>query len=339
MKIIERINFIGPIQYAVLCSILVLWCSAFAYPPLDCNSIAPGFIPIPKNEDLGTYNFCVMQFEARASKVHNQNTNVNSYEIKINGCRRRSSGAPGSEDCILSHIPVSTPIGLPWTNIHRNNAIQKCQQLNDEYQLPKNSELVFDLISNEEWQAIARNIEAQNTNWSTAGMRGQWCLNQGNNGRDTFCSYNGDDPEQGDNPKARHILSNGEFIYHVSGNVSEWVKGRNVYKGKEGGRPMSIYKYRDSLLRLSPKYSYFHCDKLNSFCGLGYYMRGKGAPRRAIIRGGYSRDGYSGVFSVNLSFGPLISFYSVGFRCVLRPRVSRLQDDPGHVKISLPPQN
>ena len=50
---------------------------------------------------------------------------------------------------------VSTAKGLPWVNITRDEAVAECKKLGKNY----------DLITNAEWQTIARDIELVNKNW------------------------------------------------------------------------------------------------------------------------------------------------------------------------------
>ena len=72
--------------------------------------------------------------------------------------------------------------------------------------------------------SIARNIEEQDENLS-AGKTGVGCLFRGNVGVDDACSYDNDGTDEGSgrDSTAKHILSNGEEIYDVGGNVFEWV--------------------------------------------------------------------------------------------------------------------
>ena len=295
---------------------------------LNCDSF-PGFIPVPGDAVLNTKNFCVMQFEAKAFKDSNENMQVDAKEIRKNGCNGKNpyciNGTHnwGLED----HIAVSVPQGKPWRLINRNNAISKCQELNDVYSISKDSGIEFDLISNDEWQSIARNIEMQNENWSGKKV-GQGCLKQGNSGtKNKMCGYNsGDSPERGARKKARHILSNKEYIYHFAGNVWEWVKGNNPFKQSKN---RYIYKLSgQKKYHYGPQGDYDDdsCNKSNNYCGLGYGYFGSGD---AILRGGswwwdlnrttLHDAGSAGVFATGLDHGPMMSssiFF--GFRCVLR---------------------
>ncbi len=109
---------------------------------------------------------------------------------------------------------ISQAASAPWVSISQVDAKAECAALGAKY----------DLISNPEWLALAKDIEAQDINWS-GGSVGSGCLSRGNNGVDDACGYDGADPEfgAGRDPKAKHTLSNGEEIYDLSANVSEWT--------------------------------------------------------------------------------------------------------------------
>jgi hypothetical protein len=108
-------------------------------------------------------------------------------------------------------VPTSTGNGLPWTNISQLDAIQKSKDAG------------YHLITNWEWMAIARDIEQVPENW-TGGAVGSGMVKRGNVGITDDGSYDGANPETGIlNDKAKLKLSNGEEIYHFSGNVWEWV--------------------------------------------------------------------------------------------------------------------
>ncbi|MBT4790958.1 MAG: hypothetical protein HON90_05265, partial [Halobacteriovoraceae bacterium] len=96
----------------------------------------------------------------------------------------------------------------------------------------------YTLISNSQWQTIARNIEAVASNWD-GGVIGTNNLNTGHSDNDpaaicdatqeyinTDCSNSGS--EVGFKQKRTHTLSNTEVIWDFSGNVSEWVIDTNT---------------------------------------------------------------------------------------------------------------
>ena len=66
-------------------------------------------------------------------------------------------------------LAVSGPQGLPWVMISRDHAIMACKDMGDKY----------DLISNDEWQSLARNIESVSANWDQGFVGSAGGLNQG----------------------------------------------------------------------------------------------------------------------------------------------------------------
>ena len=113
----------------------------------------------------------------------------------------------------------------PSVSINKADAISECTELGTGY----------NLISNTQWQTIARNIELVPSNWEN-GVIGQDKLNTGHSDNNptsicdasvvnvtTNCSTLDTDFKQ----KRTHTLSNLEVIWDFSGNVNEWVKDDN----------------------------------------------------------------------------------------------------------------
>ena len=159
-----------------------------------------------------------------------------------------------------------------------------------------------------------KNIESQEDNWLNVGG-GSGCLKQGNNGNhDDGCGYGEGKPEAGKSSKASHVLSNGELIYHFSGNVREWVQDDMNETWTTGS---DSYAYDSDWELFAPARKSYSCNKANHFCGLGYSSLS--AKAGAIVRGGSWSDGdHAGVFATFLYTGPSNSSPEKGFRCVLR---------------------
>lgn len=151
----------------------------------------PGWIPIG--------NRCVMQYEAKA-KVKN-GTALIACDTTNNIC------SPNT------HEAVSAPGVIPWTYITQDDAIKACQNIGAH------------LMTNAEWMAIAMNIEKVDENWHSG------VLKQGKTGEDiSYISYGGAGLDTGNPTLATLKLTNGQEIYHFSGNVAEWVDDRVVCK-------------------------------------------------------------------------------------------------------------
>lgn len=249
-----------------------------------------------------------------------------------------SVGAP-DDFCVMKYEakddgsgnPISTDIGVPWVNINQADAKAKCQSLG----------LNYDLISNPEWMAIARNIENVALNW-TGGSVGSGCLKRGNIGGANPCTggdsgYDGLNPESGTgrNSLASLTLNNDEVIWDLSGNVFEWadwtlggVLSTNIaqidrpYVNSDSGPVLSWRELSDIDIFsvLAPAKSILPSNpNFDSSYGVGRYFSGTGiggAPRY----GGIWADGANaGVFALSLREASTSTLGHVGFRCVLRP--------------------
>ena len=216
-------------------------------------------------------------------------------------------------------VATSQAAGTPWVNIDRNNARTQCSNLGTGYSL----------ITNAQWQTIARNITEVAANWSGKAV-GSGALNRGHsdNSPASALQASADDTEAcfgtdqtcsntvWHDQRRTHVLSNGEVIWDFAGNVWEWV-------------------YDDyNTLGVSPAISsgWNECNTLSEtnralFCpsngtwtsaqGIGQI---RGGSAGAVLRGGRWDGGtYAGVFLAHLDHGPTYSSTSVGFRCVFVP--------------------
>ena len=273
------------------------------------NFICPAnFVGVPSLQDYTTHSFCVMKYEAKKDGSGNA---------------------------------VSQAAGPPWANINRDDSITKCTDLGGKY----------DLITNDEWQSIARNIEFVGSNWATGSVGNAGGLNTGHSDG----VPNGPQPANSDDNEAchatgqicnsntwnsqrrTHTLSNGEVVWDIATNVSEWVKdnsdttdgyGHNRFMslltdarhpnlGTLSGGTMTIE--RKARGHFGPSGDY---EILNSYPhgGLGY---GAINSKNNLFGSGISRGGITGaiqegVFSVALiPVSHSNTFY--GFRCVYHP--------------------
>ena len=231
-----------------------------------------------------------------------------------------------------SNGAVSQADDLPWSNIFKADAILGCTTLGSGY----------DLITNDEWQTLARNIELVASNWNgnTVGSIGG--LNRGhsdNSPASLIAASDDDSPcfdtEQScdattwDREKRTHTLSGGEVIWDVGGNVAEWVKDENT----------SIYGARAYLVdvtRTSHRNSFSLSGGITTTSRLAkdqfgptgdYPSQGSGDNRGlgyaylhrdlGVVRGGsFLQFAYAGVFTTSLSFNSSSRSNQIGFRCV-----------------------
>ena len=236
---------------------------------------------------------------------------------------------------------ISHPEGSPYVNISQNGSILKCKDSG------------YELVTNDEWQSMARNAEGVPSNWGGGAIGSKGGLNQGHTltvhvpprplaahsddnkacwGTRASCNR-----KVWNNQKRTHTLSNGEVIWDVSGNVFEWVKDRNSVSVRYGDdSPMSqvTLKSHPTKGRLSggttttertakdqfgPHGDYTGLSSF-PFGGLGYgllnYNKG------VILRGGGLSTGptEAGLFHASLNEGTAEE--RVGFRCVYHPKAS-----------------
>jgi len=216
---------------------------------------------------------------------------------------------------------VSTTTGTPWTTIDRPTARSKCQALGAGY----------DMISNDQWQTIARNIAGIGSNWSDSYVGGGE-LSRGHSdispasalaaGADTDpCYLTGQtcSTSTWNSQRRTHTLSNGNVIWDFAGNVWEWVTNdSSASNGADGF--ISTMSAGD---RRQTRYgavigTICGTSSVSPYCGMGYgyfnYTAG------AILRGGYRGDqAYAGVFMVSLVNAPTFTSANLGFRCVFVP--------------------
>jgi hypothetical protein len=90
----------------------------------------------------------------------------------------------------------------------------------------------YHLVRDREWVVVANNIANVAANWNSSVV-GVGSLKIGNNGVDSSVSYNSaTDPDTGiSNSTAQLVLSTGESVWHLSGNVWEWTDG-SVFEDK-----------------------------------------------------------------------------------------------------------
>lgn len=265
------------------------------------------YLPVGPNADVGVSEaFCIAK-----------------YEMKDDG----SSNA------------VSQSAATPWASITRDDngptpgAITRCRNIGTGY----------DLISNAQWQAAAREIELATTsgsatNWSNGSTAGANALNRGHSDSspnnalaasvDSDPCFGTSNPSCSDSSnsdftqKRTHTLAEGGTIWDFAGNVWEWVGG-DITTGPpfEGIlAPISQQPWLTALNRPEKwgPFGTYTSKSSGEFGGLGYgYMNGSSG---AILRSGSWNFGTDcGAFATNLLNPPLASTVLIGFRCVSEP--------------------
>lgn len=249
-----------------------------------------GYVSAKGNSDLGVNSFCVMKYEASISN--------------------------GSAVSVESLAPAG--------GVSPTNAKNYCTSITDV-----NFNGSFDLISNPEWIALAREIENDGRNWS-GGEVGNGCLFRGNSGVTDACSYDGANPEFGSNrnSKARHFLESNEEIWDLSANYWEMVDftlGGSLEAAPSSCGTQDVWHALTDVPTLCPLFNtsdftpsvttYSTATGHGSYYG-GYYN----APGGYIGRGGHYGHGvHAGLYTFNTYFLASDDWSPQGFRCVYRP--------------------
>ena len=289
---------------------------------LACPS---GWVWVPGDHLFGTNDFCVMKYEA---KYDCTGDGVGDTATACNAPADSGLGLDWRDVAQDSSKVVSTADGAPIVYITHTQAVSAC---------PSGTHL----ITNAEWMTIARNAASLASNWangvigSTVASGGG--LKRGNVGITDSVSYDGTDPEYGTgrDVKAKLVLSNGQEIWDISGNVWQHVRRDeddtltpqnrqpglgDVCDDAAGtgcwGEFTDITDYRDLTYDIIRPFD----SALNANYGVGRiwtYGDGETATTdRVFLRGGNWTDGSNaGVFTLDLVWVTSSQGDDVGFRC------------------------
>lgn len=146
-------------------------------------------------------------------------------------------------------VAVSKTTGFPWVNIGNSAASSACQSAGAR------------LISNTQWQTVARNAENVAENWS-GGSVGQGAMAQGHNDNNppNTLDNNASDSEPyygtgnsavqavgtGWEQKRTHQLSNGEIVWDFSGNIWQWVSDSLLPSPAPSGSAWNWIEFSDT---------------------------------------------------------------------------------------------
>ncbi len=192
-------------------------------PPVVAPACPTGFSAVAANSSLSTSAFCVAKFEMKAAL--NDGTDVVDTATAI-------------LDASL-HVPESRASGVPWVKINLATARTECASMGSGYRLIK-------LL---EWEALARELETQNANWSNGSVGSGFLLGGHSDGAIAadavasglavtgfllLSSAAGDGfdgtGQAGATPsdaaflqKRKMVLSSGGEVWDIAGNAREWV--------------------------------------------------------------------------------------------------------------------
>jgi len=280
------------------------------------NNANGDWILVPGDPDFGTGGaFYAMKYEAKydSSGDGQGNTAVEASAVANSGL-----GLDYRDLTFDSAKVVSTANGAPIVHITQTQAISACPT-------------GYHLITNDEWMTIARNVEAQTANWadgvigSTVAAGGG--LYRGNVGEATSVGYNAStDPDYGTgrDEKAKLVLSNGNEVWDLSGNVWDWTSGTIMGVDKPVGNPSAwvewttVTDFNGTGVGNGDSDDYLPSNNTwNADHGVGRYYQGSASGGPYAFRRGarWGDTAYAGVFAVSLAGTPANQNYSLGFRC------------------------
>ncbi|MDD4664923.1 MAG: hypothetical protein PHW48_03180 [Candidatus Pacebacteria bacterium] len=228
---------------------------------------------------------------------------------------------PFGNRCVMQYearevegIATSQAEQNPWKYISQINAKKECEKINAH------------LITNAEWMALARDIEAQDENW-TGGAVGKGVLKRGNVGnvpggyKGPDLIYNEAEANRPSTSLARLVLSNGESIWDLSGNIWEFVDN-TIAKDDLPSNSNDWVDFSNALFHEIhlPEAELVPLKAIDPALGSGklhYGYERNGNDPRVFIRGGlYANDEGGGVFALALLSEPWAHHVDFGFRCV-----------------------
>ena len=261
-------------------------------PSISCPT---GYILVPGNSILGTEDFCVMKYEAK------------------------NSGGTA----------ISVPGGTPWVNITQNDARNQCLNVG------------ADLMTLAQRQTINRNVEGIASNWSS-GIVGSGSLNRGhsdNSPANSLAAGNDNDPCFGTGDpcsdviwhiqRRTHLLSNGEVIWDLSGNVYDLLDDV-IQEQDKPNNGSSGFLWQEWAVFQNGEYGTLSYDLLRptdsawtSTEGIGQYYAGNvSGTNHYLFLSGQTWNGgtNAGLFSTILNQTLSYTSNSVGFRCTKTPQ-------------------
>jgi hypothetical protein len=232
-----------------------------------------------------------------------------------------------------STYATSTTTKTPWSNLQRGvdendpaSAFKACSDVPNG---------VHRLISNTQWQTVARNAESVGANWS-GGAVGSGVMNKGHtdssnqslpNSTDTDPYFETGNSENdpvgaGWEQKRTHELSNGEIVWDFGGNIWQFVSDNSVdigmspqieyFPGYKSNAYFSIENHTTNRLLFAPHGFYGINENVGSIWG------GNHAIRRAITWSEFSSV-KGGIFSATLAHSITQFLALTGFRCAAHP--------------------
>jgi hypothetical protein len=275
-------------------------------------SCPPGYVGVAGDATFGTADFCAAKYEMKKEEAG---------LIDADG----NDSGPCGEGWSNQWKALSVAEGLPWTCIEFPDARSSCAQLTD-------ADTSYRLITNAQWQSIARNVESVSDNWTPGGVLRQGAIGLPCAADDAQACYDSGDKVArtiDTNTIARHFLRNGEEIWDLSGNVWDTVdpKGDGSTLSYTNAAPdgwleidspeaIAVYNGTPDLEEqdFRPREDYSP-NFLDHGLGMIYLFTGAQS-NRIMARGGHFYQGReNGVFATFVGQQPNEIHPHIGFRC------------------------
>lgn len=244
------------------------------------------------------------------------------YEMKIYG------NTDGYQTYNAAYVAESRADSTPWRLLNVDQMITECQSMGAGY----------DLITNTQWNTVARNIAALGSNWSS-GTVGTGQINQGNRSSTNQLEASTDDSEAcvnlpgftypaaasscsdtvWHNFRRTHKLSNGSVIWDFAGGSWEGVKDTypDTYAGTDDFLSAMIDGSFFKMLLGAQGKTCADPSNTTERCGFGYAYLSNARPASAIFRGGSASNGReTGIFAIDFDYNRTFNDGAHGFRCV-----------------------
>jgi formylglycine-generating enzyme required for sulfatase activity len=268
-----------------------------------------------------------MKYEAKAVSTTDTTTGLTTPNTGFGTIANNTTATTAANNRAIASVAS----GFPIANINQYTAASYCATAGAS------------LMTNAEWMTIARNIEAQLSNWTTgtatSSAIGTGGLYRGHSdaspntalaaGPDTD-GYIGTGQSGFSIEKRTHTLSNGEIIWDLGGNVWEYTNESILGKDHPTGSSVGLTwrQYGTGLSNSITNFGTLSRDLIGpsnwgSAQNMGQiYSDGTSTNNTsfAFLRGGDSANSSTGagVFTMVLFHTPPATNNNVGFRCALR---------------------
>lgn len=233
----------------------------------------------------------------------------------------------------VASVATSQPTGAFWVNVSRDDSITACTNLGTGY----------NLISNAQWQTIARNFEGTAFNWATSTVGNAGGLSTGHTDGtpagglaavaddNDSCAGTGQtcDLTTWSDQRRVNRLASGFYLWDLAGNLSEWVRDANstAFGANEFVSLITTISHpaTGSIggVTNNPKYHFGTAGDYTALSSAPYGRIGYvyvSPANTGIFRGAELTSGANaGMFSANLTASHTATSGSIGFRCVWTP--------------------